>query len=232
VKPERVHQASRSVAQLQALYGQIHRGNLCINALGCRILPDPDRVRRRVIPHSLRSDIFLVGQALARDSQSRSGLPYHRADGSITRTGKALDTFLKSFGYSVAPMETRYAYSSDLVQHFPGATMRGHRKPTRAERENCAPWLREELAVVQPKVVILLGRLAASDFLDRYARGKDRRPGLAWARPEVCQVGGRRVVAIAIPHPSYRFAPRQRNHSYARASKRIRALLDQPDDLR
>ncbi len=80
--------------------------------------------------------------------------------------------------------ETRtYAYSTDLVPWFPGKTPDGHHdnEPTDEEISECGAWFEREVALVEPKAILLLGHPAARHFLNRYAdmRMGRRRPGLA-----------------------------------------------------
>ncbi len=189
----------------QALYREIHRCTACIGAPGCAIQLDPKRVRRKLIPESLTSDVFVVGQSLGPRTQRKSGIPYLLPTGKLSATGRRLDQFLATFGYSIdAGSGRRYAYSSDLVQHYPGKLGQGDRRPTKAGRDNCARWLRRELALVRPKVVILLGELATRDFLARYAPSTSAKVR-GWGGPSRCSVGSCQVLAFAIPHPAYRF---------------------------
>ena len=59
-------------------------------------------------------------------------------------------------------------YVTNAVKHFK-FTQRGkrriHDKPTRYEINACKPWLREELNVIEPAIVVLLGATAAQALL-------------------------------------------------------------------
>lgn len=218
--------------QFRYLYDEIYKCNLCIGAPGCQIQQDPERVRRRFIPKLLSSELFVVGMALGARTQRRSGVPYVLPNGSLSRAGRRLDDFLGSFGYSIDPRTARqYAYSSDLIQHYPGAANGGDRQPTRTERDNCSAWLRHELGLVHPKVVVLLGKVAARDFLSRYTtRPKRRDVAIPWGTPRECVIDGHPVVAVAIPHVSYVSHRRHVARIYVKASRHIRRLLaDDPN---
>lgn len=43
----------------------------CLAGPGCRMLPDGERVARRVVPRTAASPLFVVGQALGPDTQRR-----------------------------------------------------------------------------------------------------------------------------------------------------------------
>jgi DNA polymerase len=59
------------------------------------------------------------------------------------------------------------------VKHFKWQARgkrRIHQKPTWAEITACRPWLEAELAIVQPRVLVLLGATAAQSLLGRQFR--------------------------------------------------------------
>jgi uracil-DNA glycosylase family 4 len=56
------------------------------------------------------------------------------------------------------------------VKHFkwePRGKRRIHKKPTDMEARACAPWLRAEIEVVQPRVLVCLGATATQALLGR-----------------------------------------------------------------
>jgi DNA polymerase len=72
-----------------------------------------------------------------------------------------------------------------------------NRDPTAAEKERCTPWLDRQIALVDPEVIIALGRHAAGHLLRSDAsmgklRGRVHRPA---------HLGGRRIVATY--HPAF-----------------------------
>src|SRR5207247_10724380 len=90
--------------------------------------------------------------------------------------------------------EAHLPYRTSMTKCFPGkaASGAGDRRPSPAEIALCAPWLEQELALVRPKIVLLLGQLAIERF---------------WAKRSLRDVGGqvRRDgdrVLIPLPHPS------------------------------
>lgn len=210
------------------LYEAIFDCNVCFGAPGCRIIRDPERVRRVLVPRAIESDVFIVGQALGGSTQRSSGLPYCFANGSLSQAGRRLDTFLGSLGYTIDPEnpDRRYAYSSDLIQHYPGrATRVGDKKPTKAEVDNCALWLKREILLLRPRVVLLLGKTAATDFLYRYAGLRVRDMGDVWGRRYECVLEGCRVSAFPVRHFSYRFDRQGTEQARLAAANLIRATL-------
>ena len=216
----------RPTEELDHLYEEIFRCDMCIGAQGCLIQPDPERVRRKVIPSALDSEVFVVCQALASRTQRRSGIPYCMPDGSLSQAGQKFDAFLQKFGYTIDPAsELNYVYSSDVIQHYPGPGNGGDRKPTRPEADNCADWLRKEIGLVRPRVVILLGEVPTKDFLRRYGGMRIRRMADAWGKVYQCAIDGHAVSAVPVRHPSYRFDRNQTERIYRNAAERILTLL-------
>jgi uracil-DNA glycosylase len=82
-----------------------------------------------------------------------------------------------------------------ITKCYPGPhpAGRGDRLPTRKEQALCAPWLEEELTIINPKVLVLIGGLAVGRFL-----GTERpMTGLIGERFEL---DGR--ILVPFPHPS------------------------------
>ena len=74
----------------------------------------------------------------------------------------------------------------------------GNRNPEPDEVAQCEPFLRRQVELVQPKVVIVMGRFAAQALL-----GTDA--SIASLRGQVhgIDVGGRRVPVVVTYHPAY-----------------------------
>jgi DNA polymerase len=65
---------------------------------------------------------------------------------------------------AAAGIDRKLSYVTNAVKHFsfePRGKARLHKKPRPGEVRACAPWLRAELAVVKPDVLVLLGATAA-----------------------------------------------------------------------
>jgi uracil-DNA glycosylase family 4 len=96
------------------------------------------------------AQIFFVGQSPGLE-ESRTGRPF------VGRAGKFLDQALRRAGLS-----RRGVFITSVEKHFPP----GNRPPTRAEIEACKPALLRQLDVVDPRVVVLLGRIAERALAD------------------------------------------------------------------
>lgn len=92
------------------------------------------------------ADIVFVGEAPGEEDE-RAGLPF------IGPTGELLDRALKAMGLS-----RDRAYVTHVMKWRPETpTGFGSRTPTAREMSFCAPYLRAQLAVIRPKVVVALG---------------------------------------------------------------------------
>jgi uracil-DNA glycosylase len=99
-----------------------------------------------------RSRVMFVGEQPG-DQEDRQGKPF------VGPAGKELDRGLEAAG--IARDE---AYVTNVVKHFKfeeRGRRRIHQTPKRFEIDACRPWLDEELRVVEPEALVLLGATAA-----------------------------------------------------------------------
>ena len=215
--------ANRRRASLGSLYREIH------SRYGGH---DPELVPRRVVPEVLESRIMLVGQALGRDTQRLSGLPYHLPPRQSTerpvlsRGDKELDRFLARFGYTIqVDGEGQYAYHTDLVHFFPGRRPRGTGDLVPAEADINWRWFEREVNLLQPIVVVTLGLEPSRRCFERYAGRSVQRLGDVAGTPVSCQIRGQHLELIAVHHPSGAFQHPTSSKVYQRAARYIRQLL-------
>jgi uracil-DNA glycosylase len=129
---------------------------------------------------------FLVGQAPG-PVERESRRPFSG------RAGKVLERWMLQAGFA-SPAEFReLTYIAALMRCFPGRNRAGNGdlKPSPPAVANCAHWLDGELALMQPRVLILVGQMAIARFLGP-GRLEDR-VGLRF---------GARPVIVPLPHPS------------------------------
>jgi DNA polymerase len=104
---------------------------------------------------------MLVGEQPG-DVEDRRGVPF------VGPAGKLLRELLGEVG-----LRERDTYLTNAVKHFkwqPKGTRRIHDTPNWTEVSACDVWLRAELALVRPKVLVCLGRTATQALLGRDAR--------------------------------------------------------------
>jgi uracil-DNA glycosylase len=96
------------------------------------------------------------------DQEDRAGKPF------VGPAGRVFDDALE-----VAGIDRSTTYVTNAVKHFKWQARgkrRIHQKPNWTEMTACRPWLDAELAVVHPRVLVLLGATAAQTLLGREFR--------------------------------------------------------------
>ena len=102
------------------------------------------------------AELMLVGEQPG-DHEDLAGHPF------VGPAGRVLDEALAAAG-----IDRDDVYVTNAVKHFKWqarGARRIHDKPNRMEVVACRPWLDGELAVVQPRVLVLLGATAAQALL-------------------------------------------------------------------
>ena len=72
-----------------------------------------------------------------------------------------------------AGIDRKLTWVTNTVKHFkwePRGKRRIHAKPSSLEITACLPWLRAELSLVKPKILVCLGATAAQALLGRQFR--------------------------------------------------------------
>src|ERR687886_2439072 len=103
-----------------------------------------------------RAEVMMVGEQPG-DQEDRAGQPF------VGPAGRVLDEALDEVG-----IDRSRVYVTNVVKHFKWVAKgkrRIHSKPNAREIRACLPWLNAELAVVKPKVIVLLGATAAQALL-------------------------------------------------------------------
>jgi DNA polymerase len=102
------------------------------------------------------ASILVVGEQPG-DKEDRAGKPFAGPAGAV------LDDALELLGVDRASM-----YVTNAVKHFkwePRGKARLHKNPSAREVAACRPWLRAEMQVVRPALVVCLGATAARSLL-------------------------------------------------------------------
>lgn len=132
--------------------------------------------------------LMLVGEQPG-DVEDRQGQPF------VGPAGRLLDRALADSG--VGRGQT---YLTNAVKHFKfsqSGKRRLHKPPNRTEIVACRIWLEQELAVVQPRVVVALGATAGAALA-----GPGFRVGQHRGKPADINVGTWHGVLVATIHPS------------------------------
>jgi len=88
-------------------------------------------------------------------------------------------------------------YMAAVCRCFPGKNPAGgDRVPDAVEIGNCSRWLKRELDLLRPELVIPIGKLAIGQFVE-----VEKLSGVIGRQFSV-EVGGRRMDVVPLPHPS------------------------------
>lgn len=129
------------------------------------------------------SGLMLIGEAPGAD-EDRQGKPF------VGASGKLLDRMMAALGLT---REHDYYISNILPWRPPG-----NRKPTPVEQAMCLPFIRRHMELVAPRVVVLLGGVAAGAILDT-SQGITRLRG-KWRELDL---NGRKTPVMPTFHPAY-----------------------------
>lgn len=116
----------------------------------CNLCPAKSGNKQVVASDGPKSSLMLVGEAPGED-EDKIGSPF------VGRCGKILDKLLLG-----ARIKREQVFISNAVKCRPKCRPKEGRKnrpPTDAEISTCSGWLRYEIAVVKPKVIITLGKI-------------------------------------------------------------------------
>lgn len=118
------------------------------------------------------AEIMFIGEGPGRE-EDEQGLPF------VGMAGRLFNDLLEEAG-----LERKSCYICNIVKCRPPQ----NRDPLPDEAEACLPYLRAQIALVRPKVIVCLGRIAARYVYDREIqisrqRGKIKRAGIFYVIP-------------------------------------------------
>ena len=99
-----------------------------------------------------RASLMLVGEQPG-DQEDLAGHPF------VGPAGKILDRAMAEAG-----LDRRKVWLTNAVKHFknePRGKKRLHKRPNRYEVEVCRVWLRQEISLIRPQLILALGVTAA-----------------------------------------------------------------------
>lgn len=139
--------------------------------------------RTRIVNGDGQSDasLLLIGEAPGR-AEDDAGKPF------VGRSGAVLESALEARG-----LDRSIVRITNCVRCRPPE----NRDPRTIELSNCRSFLDHEIAVVDPRVVLTLGRVPAEQILERRVKVTDE----AGTVVEVALGGARRTVVIGL-HPA------------------------------
>ena len=96
------------------------------------------------------ADLMFVGEAPGHE-EDRQGKPF------VGAAGQLLSKIIKAIGCSRDDV-----YIGNVLKCHPP----GNRTPAPAERAHCLPFLRRQIAIIRPRIIVALGAVAAQALLD------------------------------------------------------------------
>jgi uracil-DNA glycosylase family 4 len=127
-----------------------------------------------------RAELLVIGEAPGAD-EDRQGEPF------VGRAGQLLNSMLRAMGH---PRET--VYIANVLKCRPP----GNRDPRPEESANCRPYLQRQLELLQPLLILAVGRIAAQNLLETDTP-------IGRLRGQVHRFGPRGIALIVTYHPAY-----------------------------
>lgn len=120
----------------------------CRNCCECAL----SQTRKQVVfgAGNPEAEILLIGEGPGAN-EDEQGIPF------VGRAGKLLDDMLALIG-----LDRTKVYITNIVKCRPP----NNRDPLHVEQELCIGYLKEQIALIRPKIIICLGRVAAMQLID------------------------------------------------------------------
>jgi DNA polymerase len=158
---------------------------------------------RTKIVHStgnIQADLMFVGEAPGADEDA-SGLPF------VGRAGQLLTKIIEGIG-----MKREDVLIGNINRCRPPA----NRQPTLPEAHTCRPFLMREIAVVRPKIIVVMGNTAMKNLLDT-------KEGITKLRGEFQDYFGVKVMPTF--HPAYLLRDPRKKREVWEDMKKVRDFL-------
>jgi DNA polymerase len=129
---------------------------------------------------NLQAEWLVVGEAPGAE-EDRQGEPF------VGRAGQLLNAMLRAIG-----LMREQVYIANVLKCRPPQ----NRDPVAAETTECLPYLDRQIALLKPKIMLVVGRIAAQNLLRTEAK-------LGALRQRVHSFGPSNVPLIVTYHPAY-----------------------------
>jgi len=177
-----------------------------------------------------RAQLFILGLAPAAHGGNRTGRVF-----TGDRSGDFLYKALYQAGFASQPTSVRRDDGLHLTDAYIAAAVRcapPENKPLPAEILNCRPYLDREIALLKPKAVLALGRIAWDAYLDLLKQHRK----ISSRAPYPFSHGAEAQIAPDLPRLFGIFHPSQQNtqtgrlteQMYARVLARVKTFLAGP----
>ncbi len=176
----------------------------------------PHMHRPSVVGRPVLSGILLVGQAPG-DKEPKLGRPF-----AWTAGRTLFKWFQEALGWSEEETRDRI-YFAAVCRCFPGKKKTGgDRVPDHDEIQNCSRWLLKEFALLQPRLVLPVGKWAIAQFLPPAPLNE------LIGRSFRINYGGVTTDCIPLPHPSGASPWHRMEPGRGLLSQAMRRIADHP----
>lgn len=97
------------------------------------------------------ADIFIIGEGPGAE-EDKQGVPF------VGKSGQLLDKILEACNFT----REEHVFIGNIVKCRPP----GNRDPKPEEKETCLPYLMQQIELLDPKIIIILGRVALQALVD------------------------------------------------------------------
>lgn len=129
--------------------------------------------------------IMIVGEQPG-DEEDKIGKPFQGPSGDL------FDEMLRKSGFRREDLYVTNAVKG--FKHIVTGSFRKHRTALQPEISSCKPWLKEEIRLVKPELIVCLGRTAAQSVIGKMVKMEDVRGKL------MTSAGDKKLVVL--PHPA------------------------------
>lgn len=157
---------------------------------------------------SEKADVMFIGEAPGKDEDLR-GEPF------VGRAGQLLTELIQGLGW-----ERKDVYIANVLKHRPP----NNRDPLPEEAQMCWPYLKKQIEVIDPKVIVFLGRHAMNRFFPTLQISKCH--GKAFRK----DFNGRKQVFYALYHPAVAIYNSNMKETLGADFSRIPKILNKIDE--
>ncbi|HZF25110.1 MAG TPA: uracil-DNA glycosylase [Steroidobacteraceae bacterium] len=127
-----------------------------------------------------RAEWLVIGEAPGADEDAQ-GEPF------VGRAGQLLNSMLKAIG-----LERSQVYIANILKCRPP----NNREPKPEEAALCTPYLDRQIELIQPRIILAVGRIAAQNLLQTDTP-------IGRMRGQVYAYGARQIPVVVTYHPAY-----------------------------
>jgi len=166
----------------------------------------------------VRSPVMLIGQAPGVH-EGRLGKPF------AWTAGKTMFGWFAGIGLDEADFRSR-VYMAAVCRCFPGKNPKGgDRVPGKGEIEACSRWLRAEIELLSPALVLPVGKLAIAQVMPEPVATLD---GVVGKQLRIALAGGHAADVIPLPHPSGASTWHRMEPGKTLLARALRRIADHP----